>query len=177
VTLVSTCLKAGAMQISKSARTGVMMTVDTMSWFFRVDSISSTARAGRKSVASSVVNRQTRMPDAVISSGYDIAVHEWLWPSDDTDDTCHSQRKAITTKEVTEQWLVSGTDSLLLAAKLQQWRHVGMAHHERGAGGLSKGAEQIRAHAGDVTNIVTDIVCRWRHSGKINTTALIAAGY
>jgi hypothetical protein len=50
-------------------RTGVMMTVDTISWFFRVDSISSTARAGRKSVASRVVSRQTRMPEAVISSG------------------------------------------------------------------------------------------------------------
>ena len=34
-----------------------------------------------------------------------------------------------------------------------------MTHHKCGAGGLSEGAEQVRAHAGDVTNIVTDVVC------------------
>ncbi len=65
-----------------------MKTVDTMSWFLRVDSISSMLFAGFKSVASRVVSRDTMMPEEVMSSGKDIAVHEWLAPRDDTDDTC-----------------------------------------------------------------------------------------
>jgi hypothetical protein len=42
----------------------------------------------------------------------------------------------------------------------QDWRHaLAMTYHKCGAGGLSEGAEQVRAHAGDVTNVVTNIVC------------------
>jgi hypothetical protein len=40
-----------------------------MSWFFRVASISAITRAGRRSVATSVTARQTRMPEPVMSMG------------------------------------------------------------------------------------------------------------
>ena len=65
------------LQREESGLTGVMMTVEMMSWYLRVCSISSTRRAGRMSVAMSVVNSDTIMPDAVISSGNDIATCAW----------------------------------------------------------------------------------------------------
>ena len=67
-------------------RTGVASTVEMMSWYFSVDSISDTMRAGLRSVAINVVSRHTRMPQALISSGYCMAAYRWLEPSADTDE-------------------------------------------------------------------------------------------
>ena len=60
-------------KLSRISRTGVISTVEMMSWYLSVVSISSTRRAGRMSVAMNVVSRDTMMPAAVISSGNDIA--------------------------------------------------------------------------------------------------------
>lgn len=49
--------------------TGVMSRVDTTSCTLRVDSISDTTRAGRRSVAMRVVRMQTMMPEPVMSRG------------------------------------------------------------------------------------------------------------
>ena len=67
-------------------RTGVASTVEMMSWYLSVDSISDTMRAGLRSVAINAVIRHTTIPVALMSSGYCIATYRWLLPSEDSDE-------------------------------------------------------------------------------------------
>ena len=81
-------VNVGGSASSDSASTaGVASVVDTISCCLRLDSISATTRAGRRSVARKVVPMQTTSPTAEMSSGKAIAAPECDAPSDETDES------------------------------------------------------------------------------------------
>jgi hypothetical protein len=68
----------------------VMRTVEIINCFFSPGSISLTSLISKKSVANSVVIKQTMIPMELMRSGYSMPVRSWLMPKEEIEATTNA---------------------------------------------------------------------------------------